>query len=83
MPVSSSGALAVRPSPSDGGRARAFVRRLKSGDEIAYAITFLSAVAVLVITALLVYELYRNSEPSRVKFGWSFLWTKTWDPVAG
>jgi phosphate transport system permease protein len=39
--------------------------------------------AVIAITTLLVFELYRNSEPSRVKFGWSFLWTKTWDPVAG
>jgi phosphate transport system permease protein len=35
------------------------------------------------ITTLLVVELYRNSEPSRAKFGWSFLWTRTWDPVAG
>ena len=62
---------------------QAFVKRVRNGDEIAYAITFLCAFAVIAITALLVFELYRNSEPSRVKFGWSFLWTKTWDPVAG
>jgi phosphate transport system permease protein len=58
-------------------------QRLKSGDEVAYAITFLCAFAVIAVTTLLVFELYKNSEPSRVKFGWSFLWTKTWDPVAG
>jgi phosphate transport system permease protein len=63
--------------------ARTLVQRLRSGDEFAYTITFLCALAVIAITTLLVFELYRNSEPSRVKFGWSFLWTKTWDPVAG
>ncbi len=65
------------------GRARSLGQRLRNGDEIAYTITFLCAFAVIAITALLVFELYRNSEPSRLKFGWSFLWTKTWDPVAG
>ncbi len=39
--------------------------------------------AVLVITALLVYELYSSSALSRTKFGWSFLFGQTWDPVAG
>src|SRR5579871_4868296 len=66
-----------------GGRQRTLLQRLRGGDEIAYAITFLCAFAVIAITALLVFELFKNSEPSRAKFGWSFLWTKTWDPVAG
>lgn len=63
--------------------ARTIAQRLRSGDELAYAITFLCAFVVVAITTLLVVELYRNSEPSRAKFGWSFLWTRTWDPVAG
>ena len=78
--ASASTTVAARP---EGGGAGAFVKRLRGGDEIAYAITFLCAFAVVAITALLVYELYVNSAPARAKFGWAFLWTKTWDPVAG
>ena len=63
--------------------ARSFVRRLRSGDEIAYLITFAAAGAILLVTALLVFELYVNSSLSRSMFGWSFLVTQTWDPVAG
>ncbi len=33
--------------------------------------------------ALLVYELWANSALSRRQFGWNFLFTSTWDPVAG
>ena len=63
--------------------ARSFVQRLRSGDEVAYLITFAAAASVLLVTGLLVYELYINSSASRTKFGLSFLVTKTWDPVAG
>src|SRR5579864_7045885 len=63
--------------------ARSFVQRLRSGDEIAYLITFAAAGAILLVTALLVFELYVNSSLSRSTFGWSFLVTQTWDPVAG
>ena len=65
------------------GRVSAFWRRLRSGDDVAYVITLTCALTILVITALLVMELYRNSAVSRQKFGWSFLFTSTWDPVAG
>ena len=37
--------------------------------------------AFLLITSLLVYELWVNSHLSRAQFGWSFFWTATWDPV--
>jgi phosphate transport system permease protein len=40
------------------------------------------ACAVIVLTLLVAGVLYSSSGPSRVKFGWSFLWTSTWDPVA-
>lgn len=65
-----------RPAPS-------FVERLGGGDQIAHLITFGAAVVVLLITAWLVFELYTNSVLSRNKFGWKFLITSTWDPVAG
>src|SRR5271154_4717333 len=83
MQVSSTAAIPARPSRSNGGRAKTFWKRVRSGDEIAFLVTFLSAVSVLAITALLVYELYEKSALSRDKFGWSFLVTSTWDPVAG
>jgi phosphate transport system permease protein len=40
------------------------------------------ACAVIVLTLLVAGVLYASSAPSRGKFGWSFLWTSTWDPVA-
>ena len=59
---------------------RAFLRRLRSGDEIAHLITLAFAASILLITSLLVYELWVNSHLSRTKFGWMFFWTKVWDP---
>jgi len=65
------------------GRIRAFASRLLDGDEVAYLIALTSALSILVVTGLLVYELYAKSVLSRHKFGWHFLLTQTWDPVAG
>jgi phosphate transport system permease protein len=79
MAATTTTAIDARPP----GRAQAFIKRLRSGDDIAYAVTFLCALTVIAVTALLVWELYVNSAPSRAKFGWNFLWTSTWDPVAG
>jgi phosphate transport system permease protein len=64
------------------GRLQSFLRRLKNGDETAHLITLLFAASVFLITALLVIELSRNSALSWHKFGWNFLKTSTWDPVA-
>jgi phosphate transport system permease protein len=79
MAASSTTNFSARPS----GRASAFWQRLRSGDDIAYVITLTCALTILALTALLVFELYRNSAVSRHQFGWSFLVTSTWDPVAG
>lgn len=59
----------------------AFIRRLRHGDEVAHTITLVSAASILLITSLVVYELWINSHLSRAKFGWTFLWTRVWDPV--
>jgi phosphate transport system permease protein len=66
----------------EGNRARAFTRRLLRGDQIAHFITFVFAATIIVITALLFYELYAGASITREKFGWSFLTGTTWDPVA-
>ena len=57
-------------------------QRLRAGDDLAYMVTLVAALTILAVTALLVYELYAHSALSRHKFGWSFLVTRTWDPVA-
>lgn len=60
---------------------RAFVHKLRGGDEIAHLITLVFAASILLITSLLVIELWRTSHLSRAKFGWMFFWTRTWDPI--
>jgi phosphate transport system permease protein len=60
---------------------RALLRRLRSGDQIAHLVTLIFAAAVLLLTSLLVYQLWANSVFSRHQFGWNFLWTTEWDPV--
>ena len=62
---------------------RSFLSRLREGDEIARLITFLFATTVVLLTILLVYELWRGSALPRHKFGFAFFRTSTWDPVFG
>jgi phosphate transport system permease protein len=62
---------------------RALLRRLRGADEIAHLITLIAAATLLLITALLVYQLWIHSAEARHRFGWSFFVTRTWDPVAG
>ncbi|HXT77272.1 MAG TPA: phosphate ABC transporter permease subunit PstC [Candidatus Eisenbacteria bacterium] len=61
---------------------RSFLSKLREGDEIARLITFIFAAAVVLVTLLLVYELWRDSVLARQKFGLAFLWTRVWDPLA-
>jgi phosphate transport system permease protein len=62
---------------------RAFALRWMKGDNVARVLVGASAVLILLLTALLVYELWVNSQLAREKFAWSFLFTRTWDPTAG
>src|ERR1700723_2776105 len=58
---------------------RAFVDRLKCGDEIAHLITLIAASGIILFSSLLVRELLRSSYLPRSKFGWMFFRTKVWD----
>jgi phosphate transport system permease protein len=58
-------------------------KRALSGDDVAYSVVFVCAASIIAITALLVYELWTHSTMSVAKFGWSFFFTRTWDPIAG
>ncbi len=60
---------------------RSFLSRLREGDEIARLITMVFAATVVLITLLLVYELWINSALPRHKFGLHFFVTQVWDPV--
>ncbi|HLZ13297.1 MAG TPA: phosphate ABC transporter permease subunit PstC [Candidatus Acidoferrum sp.] len=61
---------------------RAFFRKLREGDEIARIITFLFAASVVLVTLLLVWELWQGSVLPRHKFGFGFFFTRVWDPIA-
>jgi len=60
---------------------RSFVSRLRDGDEIARLITFVFAATVVLVTLLLVIELWQGSALARHKFGFHFLSTSEWDPI--
>src|SRR5271166_6666628 len=79
--VTSTPTLELTPRPGRKGRARAFLARLRSGDEVAHLITWAFAASVFLITCLLLYQLWDKSGLPRHKFGWHFLVTSTWDPV--
>lgn len=64
-------------------RAHAFIHGLRSGDAFAHIFTLLCAMSILLVTCLLVHELYINSTSAQHKFGFRFLTGRTWDPVSG
>lgn len=61
----------------------AFLDRLRKGDEIAHLVALIFGLTLVILTGLIALELFDNSSLSRERFGWSFLTTSTWDPVAG
>jgi phosphate transport system permease protein len=70
------------PSTGPISGSRSFLTRLRDGDEIARLITFLFAASVVLITILLIFELWQGSVLPRHKFGLHFFITRVWDPIA-
>jgi len=60
---------------------QSFARRLISGDEIAFAVTWTFASTILLVTVMLVWQLYVKSAPARDKFGFGFFTSSVWDPT--
>ncbi|HLK51128.1 MAG TPA: phosphate ABC transporter permease subunit PstC [Bryobacteraceae bacterium] len=62
------------------------VTRAKSthpvGDIVARWVVLAFAATIVLITAVLVYELWIGSAAARQRMGWSFLFSSQWDPVA-
>jgi phosphate transport system permease protein len=69
------------PGASPISGSRSFLSRLREGDEIARLITFLFAASVVLVTLLLVFELWQGSALPRHKFGFNFFVTRVWDPI--
>jgi len=61
---------------------RSFLSRLRDGDEVARLVTFVFAATVVLITILLVFELWTGSVLPRHKFGFDFFVTNVWDPIS-
>jgi phosphate transport system permease protein len=68
------------PSAGPVAGSRSFLS-LRDGDEIARLITFLFAASVVLVTLLLVFELWQGSVLARHKFGLNFFFTRVWDPI--
>jgi phosphate transport system permease protein len=73
----------AKPETSPKRRVSGLLTRVPGGEQFIHALLFVCASSVIAITALLIYELWINSAPSRLKFGFNFLGTGTWDPIAG
>src|SRR5579862_1537747 len=77
--------MASAPTTLEANGARsglqAWIHRMTSGDEIARLVTLVFALSTVLITALLVIQLWINSALSRHAFGWSFFISQEWDPV--
>src|ERR1035437_5855219 len=56
-------------------------RTAQTGDIVARLITLAFAASIILITFLLVWQLWFQSAPSRHKFGFAFLFSTTWNPV--
>jgi len=69
-------------APPDAGP-RTLAHRLKHGDEVAYVVTLTFAAFILLITSLLVWELWVSSQPTRAASGFRFFWDNIWDPIGG
>lgn len=63
------------------GRTQATGRRQRWEDGLFHGITFLFALAVLVILAGILVSLFISSVPAFKAFGWRFITTVEWDPV--
>jgi phosphate transport system permease protein len=73
----------ANPGSNTASPVRRWLRRLRSGDEIARLVTLLFALSIVLLTLLLVERLWMQSARSRDAFGWTFLISRVWDPVAG
>src|SRR5579859_3692345 len=71
-------------APTGNGLAEAW-RRLRNfdlGDSVAHGVTLLAGAGIFVLVGGLLFELWLDSRLARHQFGWKFLITSVWDPIA-
>jgi phosphate transport system permease protein len=73
--------MSAPPMPTESPKGSLW-RRLRSGDAVAHTLTGMAASLILVIVALLVMNLWTGSTGARGTFGWGFLSSSEWNPVA-
>ena len=71
------------PPPTPFFASKGMPRSSKRADQFFYGLTLTFGLSILLITGLIALELWINSQQIRHQFGWSFIWTQTWDPVMG
>jgi phosphate transport system permease protein len=76
MTASSETAPVAAPAPA------ASLERAEYGDRLFKALLTLAAVAVPILLAFLVYELWQGARLAIAEFGVEFVTSSTWDPVA-
>ena len=73
--------MATVPANVETAGVRSSSRSLFNGDEVARIVTLIFALSTVVITGMIVVQLWLNSAESRHAFGWRFFISQEWDPV--
>ena len=73
--------MATTVTAAPARRPQSVFSRLRGGDEIAIGITLFFAVALTLLTVILLTGLWVQSAPARNKLGWGFLTSSLWNPV--
>jgi phosphate transport system permease protein len=69
-------------SPAAAAHNAAFDRGSRMGDRAFYGLCLCGALTVGVLVALVAWQLLKGAHPAMHRFGWSFLFGSTWDPVS-
>jgi phosphate transport system permease protein len=56
-------------------------KRHFGGDQVAHLVTLIFAASIILVTVVIVWQLWIHSSPAKGKFGFSFLTSKLWNPV--
>ncbi|MBI4454850.1 MAG: phosphate ABC transporter permease subunit PstC [Acidobacteria bacterium] len=72
----------LKSSHSLGGGSISKRASFRVGDWLFKSITLLFAVFIAALVVMMILEMGFNSRLAMERFGWSFLWRTTWDPVA-
>jgi len=73
--------MATAPANVEAAGVRSSSRSLFNGDGVARIVTLIFALLTVVITGMIVVQLWVLSAESRHAFGWRFFWSQEWDPV--